>query len=135
MIAASDQPAPDSRRSWTLLAVLVAGYIGVYLCRKNLSVAVPLLQLEFKATKEEVGRIATAGTLAYALAKIFLCPLVDRIGGRTGFLWTLGTVTAFGALGAFAPSLGGLALIYTLNRFAAAASWASMIKQVPPWFG
>ena len=29
------QPTPDSRRSWLLLGVLVAGYIGVYLCRKN----------------------------------------------------------------------------------------------------
>jgi len=135
MIAATAQPAPDSRRSWLLLATLVAGYVGVYLCRKNFSVAVPLLRSEFHATKEEVGRVASAGTLAYALGKMFLCPMVDKVGGRIGFLCAIGGVTLFGALGAFAPSLGALALIYALNRFCAAASWASMIKQTPPWFG
>ncbi len=131
----SDQPAPDSRRSWLLLATLVVGYMGVYLCRKNLSVAVPLLRAEFHATKEEIGRVASAGTLAYAVGKMVLCPLVDRFGGRRGFVTSLTAVTLFGLAGAFAPSLGLLALLYAGNRFAAAPSWASMIKQIPPWFG
>jgi sugar phosphate permease len=93
------------------------------------------LREEFSASKEEIGRIASAGTLAYALGKMLLCPLVDQFGGRRGFVWALAAVVVFGALGAFAPSLGALALIYSLNRFGAAASWASMIKQIPPWFG
>lgn len=131
----SSQPAPDSRRSWLLLGVLVAGYIGVYLCRKNFAVAVPLLQAEFHATKEEVGRIASAGTLAYALGKMLLCPLADRFGGRRCFLAALGTVALFGASAAFAPSLGAVAVIYSFNRFGGAAAWASMVKQVSPWFG
>ena len=78
-------PSPDSPRSWLLLGVLVVGYMGVYLCRKNYSVAVPLLQEEFHATKEQVGRIASAGTLAYAVGKMLLCQLVDRWGGRRCF--------------------------------------------------
>ncbi len=129
------QPTPDSQRSWLLLGVLVVGYMGVYLCRKNYSVAVPLLQEQFSATKEQVGRIASAGTLAYALGKMFLCPLVDRWGGRNGFLAALTMVAAFGAATALAPSLGMLALVYAFNRFGGSAAWASMIKQIPPWFG
>ena len=131
----SAPPVPDSRRSWVLLGVLVAGYIGVYLCRKNFAVAVPLLREEFHATKEEVGRIASAGTLAYALGKMLLCPLVDRFGGRRCFFAALGIVALFGAAAGFAPSLGALAVIYAFNRFGGAAAWASMIKQIPPWFG
>jgi hypothetical protein len=128
-------PTVDSRRSWLLLGVLVVGYMGVYLCRKNYSVAVPLLQEQFHATKEQVGRIASAGTLAYALGKMCLCPLVDRWGGRNGFLAALSMVAAFGAATALAPSLGILALVYAFNRFGGSAAWASMIKQIPPWFG
>jgi sugar phosphate permease len=131
----SPTPAPDSRRSWLLLGVLVAGYIGVYLCRKNFAVAVPLLQEEFHASKEEVGRIASAGTLAYALGKMLLCPLADRFGGQRCFLAALGTVALFGGAAAFAPSLGALAVVYSFNRFGGAAAWASMVKQIPPWFG
>jgi sugar phosphate permease len=128
-------PQPDSPRSWLLLGVLVVGYMGVYLCRKNYSVAVPLLQEEFHATKEQVGRIASAGTLAYAVGKMLLCPLVDRWGGRRCFFAALGMVAVFGAAAALAPSLGTLAVVYALNRFGGAAAWASMIKQIPPWFG
>lgn len=129
------QPTPDSRRSWLLLGVLVAGYIGVYLCRKNYAVAVPLLREEFGATKEEIGRIASAGTLAYAIGKMILCPLADRFGGRRCFFASLWVVAGFGLASAFAPTLGALAMVYALNRFGGSVAWASMVKQVPPWFG
>ncbi len=129
------QPLPDSKRSWLLLSVLVLGYVGVYLCRKNLSVAVPLIRAEFGINKEQVGRIASTGTLAYAIGKMALGPVIDRLGGRICFLTSLLIVAICGAAGAFVPSLGALALIYSFNRFAGAASWGSMVKQTPPWFG
>ena len=129
------QPTLDSRRSWLLLGVLVAGYIGVYLCRKNYAVAVPLLREEFGATKEEIGRIASAGTLAYAIGKMVLCPLADRFGGRRCFFASLWVVAGFGLASAFSPTLGALAMVYALNRFGGSVAWASMVKQVPPWFG
>ena len=129
------QPTPDSRRSWLLLGVLVAGYIGVYLCRKNYAVAVPLLREEFGATKEEIGRIASVGTLAYAIGKMVLCPLADRFGGRRCFFASLLVVAGFGLASALAPTLGALAMVYAFNRFGGSIAWASMVKQVPPWFG
>ena len=64
------------------MAALVVGYVGIYLCRKNLAVAVPLLQQELGASKAEVGRVASVGTAAYAFGKLALGPLVDRMGGR-----------------------------------------------------
>ena len=64
----SSAPRPDSTRSWLLLGVLVAGYMGVYLCRKNYAVAMPLLRDEFHATKEEVERGAvTDATISLLL--------------------------------------------------------------------
>jgi sugar phosphate permease len=118
-----------------VVAALGIGYVGVYLCRKNLAVAVPLLQTAFGASKEEVGRIATAGTLAYAIGKVANGLIVDRIGGRRGFLLSLVTVAACGAAGALAPGLFGLMLFYALNRFAGSAAWNAMVKIVPTWFG
>ena len=120
---------------WAVVLVLGIGYIGVYLCRKNLSVAVPLLQQDFSATKAQVGIIASVGTFAYAAGKLLNGPLVDRVGGRTGFLTALAAVAIFGALGAFSPSLGVLSAVYALNRFAGSAGWGAMVKIVPTWFG
>lgn len=120
---------------WRVVAALSIGYIGVYLCRKNLSVAIPLLQTSFDASKEEVGAIASAGTLAYAVGKIVNGAIVDRTGGRMGFIGSMSLVALFGAAGAFSPTLGMLAIVYALNRFAGAGGWPAMVKLVPSWFG
>jgi OPA family glycerol-3-phosphate transporter-like MFS transporter len=126
--------APSRRQANSVIATLVVGYIGVYLCRKNFSVAVPLLQDAFGASKQQVGRIASVSTAAYAAGKIFLGPLVDRIGGRAGFLLALGTVALFGGLGGLAPGLFVLGGLYSLNRFAGAGAWGAMMKLTPSWF-
>lgn len=128
-------PEVHRARGWQMVAALSVGYVGIYLCRKNLSVAVPLLQPYFHATKQQIGNIASAGTLAYATGKLLNGPIVDRIGGRGGFLAALAAVAVFGGLTAFAPSLGVVTALYAANRFAGAGGWGAMVKIVPTWFG
>lgn len=123
------------RKAWTVIAALALGYIGIYLCRKNLGVAVPLLQATFHTSKSEVGKIASVGTFAYAIGKLSSGPLVDRLGGRRGFLLSMVLVSIFGVCGAVAPGLFGLTLFYGLNRLAGAAGWGAAVKLVPTWFG
>jgi sugar phosphate permease len=138
-LAAPDPPAPAGApppaAAASVLGALIVGYVGIYLCRKNLAVAMPLLQDAFHATREEVGRIASAGTLAYAAGKLLTGPIVDRVGGRAGFLAALGLVAALGAASAFAPGLGLLAFCYALGRLAGAAGWGAMVSVLPTWFG
>ena len=126
---------PSSAAGWRVMAALGIGYVGVYLCRKNLAVAVPLLQDALGASKEQVGRIASAGTFAYAIGKLVNGLVVDHLGGRRGYLLSLGAVALFGAAGAFAPGIGALMIVYGLNRFAGSAAWCAMVKLVPTWFG
>jgi sugar phosphate permease len=132
---AEDRAPEDEAAGWRAIALLVVGYIGVYLCRKNLAVAVPLLQEHFGATKAEVGTIATVGTLTYAIGKVVNGPLIDRLGGRRGLLLSILVVAIFGAAGALAPGIAVLSLVYGVNRFAGSASWGAMLKLVPTWFG
>jgi MFS transporter, OPA family, glycerol-3-phosphate transporter len=124
-----------SSAGWRVVVALSIGYIGLYLCRKNLSVAIPLLQTEFHASKEEVGAVASVGTVAYAIGKIVNGAIVDRVGGRIGFIGSLTLVALFGAAGAFSPTLGVLSIVYGLNRFAGAGGWPAMVKLIPSWFG
>ena len=126
---------PSSRAAWRVMAALGVGYVGVYLCRKNLAVAVPLLQDALGASKEQVGRIASAGTFAYAIGKLMNGLIVDRLGGRRGYLLSLSAVAVFGAAGAFAPGISALMIVYGFNRFAGSAAWSAMVKLVPTWFG
>ncbi len=122
------------RSRWTTLGALFLGYVGVYLCRKNLGVAVPLLQDAFHASKGEVGRIASVAEIAYAAGKFLLGPPTERIGGRAAFLAVIGLVAAFGGLGAVVPGIALLTLVYALNRFFGACGWMSMMKVVATWY-
>jgi OPA family sugar phosphate sensor protein UhpC-like MFS transporter len=117
-----------------LLASAILGYIGIYLCRKNLSVAVPMLKDHFHVSKAEIGAISSFGTIAYMVGKVLFGPVIDRFGGRACFLFAMGGTAVFCGLGAFAPSLPVLMVFYSLNRFSGAAGWGSMAKQVPDWF-
>jgi sugar phosphate permease len=126
--------APKPRDAVYAAAAMGVGYVAIYLCRKNLSVAVPMLQESFGASKAEVGIVATAGTLAYMLGKFASGGLYDRIGGRAGFLSSMAGVGLFGALSAFAPGIWPLALIYGANRFWGAGAWNAMVKLTSSWF-
>lgn len=113
---------------------LAVGYVGVYLCRKNLSVAIPLLQASFGVSKAGVGWIASAGNVAYMLGKFASGPVVDRLGGRNGFLLALFGVALLGGLAALAPGLLVLGIFYSLNRFCGSAGWGAMMKLTSTWF-
>ncbi len=134
MNSLSRETSSGSPRAFAFLGVLVAAYIGVYLCRKNLAVAVPLLQSEWGLTKAQVGIVGSVSTLAYACGKIGFGPLTDRVGGRLALLGSMLLVALFGAAGALAPSLGVLTLLYSANRLTGAASWGAMVKLLPDWF-
>ncbi|MBK9137307.1 MAG: MFS transporter [Verrucomicrobia bacterium] len=130
----SARPAPLSPpRAWFLVGALVLGYIGIYLCRKNFSVAVPLIREDFSLSKENIGQIASYSTLAYMLGKFAFGPLIDRAGGRAAFLASLLAVAVFGGLGGLVGSFPMLALVYSLNRLAGSAGWGGMVKLVPDW--
>lgn len=134
MVPASHDTTAEPARAALFLGTLVAAYVGVYLCRKNLAVAVPLIQQDWGLAKEEVGIIGSLSTVAYAAGKILFGPVTDRLGGRTALLGSMLLVAGFGAAGAFAPSLGVLTLLYSANRLAGSASWGAMVKLVPVWF-
>ena len=66
--------------------VMLLGYVGYYLCRGNISVAIPLLSDEFGYTNTQLGLILTLSEFAYALGKFINGPLADKVGGKKSVL-------------------------------------------------
>lgn len=125
---------PSSARGHAVLVALCVGYVGIYLARKNLAVAIPLLEEQLGLTHEQAGAIGSTGTLAYAVGKVLGGPAVDRVGARVGFFASLAAVAAFSALTGAAPSLAWIMLAYAANRASGAPAWGAMLKLVPSWF-
>src|SRR5437762_14309551 len=105
-LARSDPAAGEkatARQARTVALWLALGYVGIYLCRQNYKVAVPLLQTAFGVDKAHVGIIASVGSFAYMAGKFISGPVADRIGGRASFLIALVGGALFGTLVLFAP--------------------------------
>src|SRR4051812_47654327 len=82
-----------ARRRTLTVGLLVVGYTGYYLCRSNLSVAIPMIAAEMVAAgvdpsdaKVRLGTVVSYGTLAYAVGKFLGGGIADALGGRRNFL-------------------------------------------------
>ena len=73
--------------NWFPLGLTYATY---YMGRYNFNVVKGQMGSMFHLDKAEMGIIATAGFLTYALSVIFNGPLADRIGGRKAILIEIG---------------------------------------------
>ena len=124
------------------LALLVTGYAGYYLCRSDLSVALPMISAELASkgmdpavARLRLGSIASLGVLAYALAKLASGGIADFFGGRRNFLVGMGGSVLFTFLFAFS---GGVVPLMTMvwigNRAIQATGWAGMVKICSRWF-
>jgi sugar phosphate permease len=130
-------------RRWQVLTIglMVAGYSGYYLCRSNFSIALPMLLDDLAArgvnperARLQLGMIASAGTLAYAVGKFLSGGIADTLGGRWNML--------AGMLGAVVCTLlfaaGGTLPVFTVawvgNRFVQSLGWPGMVKITGHWF-
>src|SRR5262245_60636385 len=151
-------PELDPRlRRWqgVTLGTLFVGYAGYYLCRSNLSVATPLILDEYRdagVTKANIGDIASLGLLAYAVGKLTLGWVPDRVGGRRVFLVGLFGAVVGTLLFAAAPRVAGpfgpvaawlglpaavllpFALAWTTNRLVQSIGWGGLLQLTGRWF-
>jgi MFS transporter, OPA family, glycerol-3-phosphate transporter len=125
-------------RRWQLVtgAALLVGYSGYYICRSNLSVAVPALVADPAAgvDRASIGLISSAGIVAYAAGKSITGVAGDFLGGRTLFLG--GLFLSVAATLAFSASAGLplFLLFWMINRFVQSAGWAGLTKTAAHWY-
>ena len=123
------------------VALLVVGYAGYYLCRSDLSVAMPLLIQEmaargipvYKATTS-LGAVASLGVLAYAIGKFPSGGLADFLGGRRNFLLGMAASVVFTLLFAISGGLPLFTLAWIGNRGLQSLGWAGAVKITSKWF-
>ncbi|UCE50119.1 MAG: MFS transporter [Phycisphaerales bacterium] len=75
--------APEYRRwRYRVCAISWLAYAGLYLCRKNFSIAMPLLNRDLGFTKDNFALVLFLYSLFYALGQFYNGFLSDRFGPR-----------------------------------------------------
>jgi len=109
-------------------------YAGFYLCRKNLSVALPLLNHAARLGNLELANIVFGYSLLYAIGQFACGPLSDRIGAKrvvgAGLLVAAGSNLLMGVHG----SMIWLLVFACLNGAAQSTGWSGLVKTMAVWF-
>lgn len=114
--------------------VMLIGYIGYYLVRGNLAVAVPLIAQEFQYTNTELGVIITFSELAYALGKFTTGPWADKVGGKKVFIIGLTGGIFFNFLFPLYHSIFYFTVIWCLCRYFLSMGWGGIVKTIGEWY-
>jgi len=114
--------------------VCLVGYIGYYICRKNLSAAVPLISDEFGYTNSQLGLIALYSEIAYAFGKLINGPLADKVGGRKIFLLGMVGAIFFNLVFSQMGSLTAFIVVWCLCRYFLSMGWGGLAKIVGNWY-
>jgi len=129
--------ATSDLRSWQRRVFFACWltYGSFYLCRVNLSVALPAIQQEFGWSKGAVGLIGSALFWVYACGQLINGQLGDRVRARrfvaVGLLASAALNIAFG----FAASLPLMIAIWAANGYVQSMGWGPTVRTLSRWFG
>ena len=109
-------------------------YAGFYLCRKNFSVAMPLLTKELGWSKLDLANVVFGYSLFYAGGQFVNGVLSDRFGARLvvgcGLFASIFSNVGMGA----ATSLTMMLALACVNGGAQATGWSGLVKIMSAWF-
>ncbi len=105
-----------------------------YLDRQALSVAAPVLLVQFHMSSIDYSRILFAFMLAYTLMNGASGLLIDRLGTRIGYALFVGWWSLCALLHSFAQGAMSLGFLRFLLGLGEAGNWPAAVKVVAEWF-
>lgn len=123
-------------RGWRIRIFVLTwfAYAGFYLCRKNFSVLMPLLQQNTGITKDQLANAIFGYSLMYSVGQFLMGTMSDRFGPRrvvTAGMLVAGTCSVIMAFHTDTPSIIAL---QALNGLAQACGWSGLLKIMSAWF-
>jgi MFS transporter, OPA family, sugar phosphate sensor protein UhpC len=131
---ASDLSRPQRIWRYRIFAITWLAYAGFYLCRRNFSVVMPLLQKDLGYSNFQLANLIFCYSLFYSAGQFCFGPLADRFGSRLtvglGLLLSIGATVLMG----FTPVLAALTVLCCANGLGQSAGWPGLVKNMAPWF-
>ena len=109
-------------------------YGGFYLCRKNFSIAMPLLNRDLGFTKDDFAMVLFFYSLFYALGQFYNGFLSDMFGPRLIFGIGLFLSILASVFMGFSAALLLFGLLWCVNGIGQSTGWSGTVKNMAPWF-
>jgi MFS transporter, OPA family, sugar phosphate sensor protein UhpC len=123
-------------RQWRyrIFAITWLGYAGFYLCRRNFSVIMPLLEKDLGYSNFQLANVLFFYSLLYSAGQFFFGPLADRFGGRLTVSAGLLLAIVVNVLMGFMPGAMALTVLCLMNGLGQSAGWPGLVKNMGAWF-
>lgn len=119
---------------WTMIALAFFATLINYMDRQALSVAAPVMRLEFHLSNVGYSRILFAFLLAYTIMNGVSGLLIDRLGTRIGYGLFVGWWSLCALLHTMARGALSLGIFRFLIGMGEAGNWPGAAKVVAEWF-
>lgn len=119
---------------WVICALLFFAATVNYVDRQVIGILKPLLEKEFHWTESDYGSIVFAFQTAYALGMLIVGRVMDRIGTRSGFSFSVGLWSIAAMAHAWASSIFGFMAARFALGIGESGNFPASIKTVAEWF-
>jgi sugar phosphate permease len=119
---------------YRIFALSWLAYGGFYLCRKNFSIAMPLLSQDLGFTKDHFAMVLFLYSLFYALGQFYNGFLSDKFGPRLVVGIGLFLAVFANVFLGFGATLLVFALLLCVNGTGQSTGWSGTVKNMAPWF-
>jgi MFS transporter, OPA family, sugar phosphate sensor protein UhpC len=119
---------------YRIFAITWLAYAGFYLCRRNFSVIMPLIEKDLGYSNLQLANVIFFYSLLYSAGQFFFGPLADRLGGRIMVTAGLLVSITVNVLMGFFPGLLALTVLCLANGAGQSTGWPGLVKNMGPWF-
>ncbi len=118
-----------------IFAVTWLAYAGFYFCRKNFSVAMPLLKEDLSFSDDDFALIIFVYSLSYMLGQFVNGVLSDRHGPRLIVGLGMGVAVVANVLMGLSATPLLFLLLGVVSGGAQSTGWPGTVKNMAPWYG
>jgi len=131
--APTSQSSPGNFR-WVILTILFGATTINYMDRFLLGVLKPTIVQDLHWTETDYANVVFCFQLAYAIGRLFVSRLIDRIGVRAGLALVVGMCAVATASHSLVSSAMGFCLARFALGFGEAGTWPGCVKTIGEWF-
>jgi sugar phosphate permease len=123
-------------KSWqirTFITIWIT-YGTFYLCRANISFALPGLSAEFGYSKTMLGLLGTALFIMYSLGQFVNGQLGDKFGARKLVFTGMIVSALLNIVFSFSTAFAFMLIVWGLNGYFQSMGWSPQVKTMANWF-